>query len=127
MPINHINAYMNPLSDISTPNHKLTGRDDEKLKKACTDLEALFINQIFKSMRQTVPKAGLLGGGSGEEIFQSLFDQELSRSLAQQKGMGLGQMIYRQMTRHDSLPPPNSKMSLSGIQVRGSSISGQEE
>jgi len=127
MPINPINTYLNPLFDISTPNNRVTRRDDEKLKKACTDLEALFIHQIFKSMRQTIPKTGLLGGGSEEEIFQSLFDQELSRSLAQRKGMGLGQMIYRQMTRQGSLPSPNSKVSLPEIQEKQSSISIQEE
>ena len=73
--------------------------DEEKLRKACTDFESIFLNQILRAMRQTVPHGGFLKEGPEKDIFQSLFDQELSRSLAQRKGMGLGEMIFRQMKR----------------------------
>jgi flagellar protein FlgJ len=73
--------------------------DEEKLKKACMNFESLFIQRLWKSMRQTVMKSGLFGGGTEEEVYQSLFDQELSKSLASGRGISLGKMIYEQMMK----------------------------
>ncbi len=127
MPINPINTDTKPLSDLLTQNSKGSRVDDAKLKKACTELESLFIHQMFKAMRQTLPKTRLFGGGAGEEAFQSLFDQELSRSMAQRSGIGLGQRIYQQMIRRGNPPSVDSKSSFSGIEEKGPSLSGQEE
>jgi len=74
--------------------------DEERLKKACSDFESIFIHQVLKSMRQTVPQTGFFGEGPEKEIFQSFFDQELSKSLAQQGGLGLGNRLYRQMMKY---------------------------
>ena len=64
--------------------------DREKLKKACADFEALFLAQMLKGMRRTIPQTGLMGSGPGKEIYQTLMDRELSRNMAQRGGMGLG-------------------------------------
>ena len=80
--------------------------DEEKLKRACMDFESIFIHQMLKSMRETVPKSGLLGEGPDKGIFESLFDQEWSKSLAQQGGLGLGKMLYKQMLRSDGEKRP---------------------
>jgi flagellar protein FlgJ len=80
----------------------------EKLKKACTDFDALFMAQMLKSMRQTIPQTGFLGKGPGNDIYQGLMDQELSRKLSQSKGLGLGKVIYRQMLKREEKTPPVS-------------------
>jgi len=80
--------------------------DEDRLRKASADFEAVFINQMFKSMRATVPRSELFGGGPSKDIVQSLFDEELSRVMAKRGGIGLGEMIYRQMSRR---PPPQAE------------------
>ena len=50
----------------------------EELKKACDEFEALFWEQLLKTMRKTIPKSNLLGKGREEELYTSLYDQELS-------------------------------------------------
>jgi flagellar protein FlgJ len=77
------------------------GFDKEKLKKACTEFEALFINQLLQFMRRTIPSSspGMLG--SGKDVYQSLFDQELSKSMAKRGGMKIGEMVYKQMMRRE--------------------------
>jgi flagellar protein FlgJ len=82
----------------------LTGKgrkslDQERLKKACADFEAIFIQQILKSMRQTVIRSDLFGKGTERDIFESLLDQEWSKGLAR-RGMGLGNKLYRQMMKY---------------------------
>ncbi len=105
MPILAINELLNPLPSVRGQQEQKI--DGEKLKKACADFEAIFIHQLFKSMRQTVPKGGLLGEGPGMEIYQSLFDQELSKSLASQGRLGLGGMIYRQKLQQEERKHPS--------------------
>jgi Rod binding domain-containing protein len=77
------------------------GSAKEKLKKASTEFEALFIQEILKFMRQTIPAAGLTEPGPGKEIYQSLLDQELSKNLAKKGGLRIGEMVYRQMSRKE--------------------------
>jgi flagellar protein FlgJ len=81
------------------------GDDQEtvRLKSACRDLEAVFLNLMWTSMRATVPKASLMGGGFGEDIMRSMQDTELTKTMAQAGGMGLADMIYRQLSKTDNI------------------------
>lgn len=85
------------------------GRTDrEKLKKACTEFEAIFVREVLKFMRQTIPSSAAAGLGAGKDVYESLLDQELSRSLAGKGGLRIGEMVYRQMSRREdgALPSP---------------------
>jgi len=83
------------------------GIDPEKLKKACTEFEALFIQEILKFMRQTIPVSTLSGPGTGKEVYQSLLDQELGKNLAKKGGLRIGEMVYRQMVRKEEKKTPS--------------------
>ncbi len=74
-------------------------QQDAKLKAACTEMEALFLNILLTEMRKTVPKDGLTGGGSQEEIVRSLLDGEMTKNMAQAGGAGLADMLYRQLSQ----------------------------
>ncbi len=71
--------------------------DQEKLKRVCADFESIFIRQILQAMRQTLPEGGFIKGGPEKEIFQSLFDEELSKKIAGGRGWGLAKMLYQQL------------------------------
>jgi flagellar protein FlgJ len=73
------------------------GLDEVKLKKACQDFEAVFIGQIWKQMRASVPKEGLLHSKE-EEGYLSMFDQELSVKMSQSGGIGLSDMLYANLS-----------------------------
>lgn len=111
---------VNPLKLAESP-AKGRGKpklDEEKLKKACKDFEAIFINKMIKNMRATVPKSSLLDGGTQQEIYQSLFDEELSKSLAGKGGMGLGKILQRHLSprvpqpKGDTAAPDRETMNL---------------
>ncbi|MDT8903772.1 rod-binding protein [Anaeroselena agilis] len=83
-----------------------TGRDakeDAKLKAACTEMEAVFLNLLLKEMRKAVPKGGLVGNSSQEDIMRSLLDSELTKNMAQSGGVGLADMLYRQLSPKDAV------------------------
>lgn len=73
---------------------------DAKLKKAAQNLEGMFVQQLFKAMRETVPEQeGIVSGGAGEDIFTGLLDQHLAAETPKHWEGGLSDAIYRQMRR----------------------------
>ena len=74
--------------------------DQKKLRKASSDLEGLFVSQMFKAMRATVPTdEGIVSGGSGEEIFTGLMDEHLAAETPSHWGGGLSAALYRQLSK----------------------------
>ncbi len=72
---------------------------DAELRKACADFEALFLHKLLKTMRQTVPKSGLIDGGLKEEIFTDMLDEKIASAAAHGRGTGLGEKIYSDLRR----------------------------
>lgn len=68
----------------------------QKLRKACTDFEAVFISKMWEKMRATLPKDGLLHSPQ-EEMYRSMFDREFTEKMAADGGIGLGDMLYNQL------------------------------
>lgn len=76
----------------------LNEKDDKKLKEASKELEAVFINEIFKEMRKTINKDGLVEATPGREMFESMFDQQVATEAMKGKGYGLADIIYKQLS-----------------------------
>lgn len=71
---------------------------DEKLKQSAQALEGLFVQQLFKAMRETVPQQdGIVSGGAGEDLFTSLMDEHLATETPKQWEGGLAEALYRQL------------------------------
>jgi murein DD-endopeptidase MepM/ murein hydrolase activator NlpD len=75
---------------------------NSELKKACQDFESVFTYELLKSMRKTIDKCELFHGGQGEEIYESLLDQELSKSVSGYGSNSLSELLYQQLSRIDS-------------------------
>lgn len=71
----------------------------KKLREACEGFESIFIQKMWKEMRNTVPKSGLLSGRE-EQFWQDMYDQELSKSMTKAGGIGLADMMYEQLSRN---------------------------
>lgn len=70
---------------------------DERLRDVVKSLEGVFVEQLFKAMRETVPTDGLTGGGSGEEMFSGMLDQHLAAAVPGQLQSGLGESLLAQL------------------------------
>ncbi|WP_110954131.1 rod-binding protein [Anaerosinus massiliensis] len=84
-----------------------TAADDAKLKATCKEFEALFLNYMYTQMRDTIPENSLIGESSGEKIMQSMLDTELTKNMANAGGIGLGNMIYKQLSMSMKAKPKN--------------------
>ena len=77
--------------------------DSEKdMEKVARDFESVFVNKLLESMRKSVPKSGLLDS-SALDMYQSMMDQEMAKNMSERKGMGLGEMVYKDLSRLDKV------------------------
>lgn len=75
--------------------------ENRRLEKACADFEAIFVEQLFKTMRASVPESGLLDGGRAEDIYTSMMDQQVAREMAHGHGaIGLAKQMEARLTRY---------------------------
>lgn len=75
----------------------------EGLRRAAHQLEAVFLHQLFQAMRATVPNGGVVEQSEGERMFTAMLDERFSDLAAGRLSRGLGEALYRQLSRH--LPP----------------------
>ncbi|CAN5236660.1 hypothetical protein BH09GEM1_BH09GEM1_12070 [soil metagenome] len=71
----------------------------EALRQTAQSLQSVFVEQLFKAMRATVPVDGLTSGGQGEDMFREMLDQqaaELAPAQWQHAG-SLGDAVVRQL------------------------------
>lgn len=72
-------------------------------KKAATEFESFFLYYMLKTMRQAIPKGGLLDSKVGD-TYLGMLDQEVANQAAKQGGFGLAKSIERQFYPHLSGP-----------------------
>ena len=75
---------------------------DKKLKEACQGFEEMFLNLVYSKMRETVPDDPLFGNSNGEKIMQSMLDSELTKQMAKAGGVGMADMVYKQIKKDQS-------------------------
>jgi peptidoglycan hydrolase FlgJ len=95
------------------------GRDPKgAVRQAATQFEALFMQMVMKSMRDSVPKSGMLEG-SGSDVFQGMLDTQFSQAMTGRPG-GLSDLIAKQLMRSmriddPATPPTAPKVSVDGL------------
>jgi flagellar protein FlgJ len=97
----------NALDPRSLANVKLLAKENspEANKQVAQQFEAMFMQVVMKSMRDTVPSDGMFDSES-TKFYQSLQDQQMVMQMAQKGGFGLAAMIERQLNGTASLRPP---------------------
>lgn len=74
-------------------------KEKQRLKEAAGDFESLFVQQLMRTMRKSVPENGLFGTSNGEKIFREMLDDEYAKLASKApEGLGLKGSLYRQLT-----------------------------
>jgi Rod binding domain-containing protein len=74
----------------------------QAIRKTAEQFEAYFIQQMMKTMRESIEKSDLVDGGN-MDMYQDLMDKEVSLSMAKRGGMGMADMLERQMHQAQAL------------------------
>lgn len=81
--------------------------DNKRLDTACKDFEAILLNKIMSSMRESIPEGGLFEKSYGEKVFQSMLDEQMTKEMVHGKGMGLAKLLYQELSDKNLSSAPN--------------------
>lgn len=79
---------------------RTAAQQEAALRRTATQLEGVFVQQLFKAMRDTVDdEGGLVAAGGGETMFRDLLDQRVAEQVPAQWGPshGLAEKLYQQL------------------------------
>ena len=79
----------------------MTPVEERRLRESAREVEAVFVQQLLKTMRQASPGGPL--SGTGQRVYQDMMDQELGRAIAKGGGLGLADMLVRDVLRRQGL------------------------
>lgn len=83
---------------LSRLRHQASAEPEQAIREAARQFEALFMQQLLKSMRAAIPRSGLMDG-PGQSTYESMLDSQLAQSVGGQPG-GLADILVRQLSRH---------------------------
>jgi peptidoglycan hydrolase FlgJ len=77
--------------------------EDRALRKAAHEMESLFVQQLYKAMRETIPAdGGLVERTQGEDLFSGLMDERVAAETGSRWQRGLSDAIYGALRRISS-------------------------
>ena len=94
LPLSTLKIRMEQSRDL--PDAKGKG-DEAKLREAANEFEAIFIQQMLKTMRKTSLESEFIKKSEGEKIFRSMLDEQYAILSAKSGSLGLGEMIFQQL------------------------------
>ena len=71
--------------------------NEKNLKKICSQFEAIFLSYLFLQMKKTIPESGPLREEFAHRIYEEEFYTLLAEKLAEQGGVGLAKILYREL------------------------------
>jgi flagellar protein FlgJ len=80
-----------------------------RAREAARDFEALLLGQLLRTIRSSGAVGGALFTGQGQRIYREMMDDEMGRALAGAGGLGLADLIARDLMRR--LPAANDRSS----------------
>ena len=98
------NTIFNDIGYLASLRADAVSAPSTAINEVASQFEALFIQQMMKSMRDAVPKSDHL------DTYQAMADQQLSVNLAQQGGIGLARVLVEQMQTKGYVPPVTEQL-----------------
>ena len=83
----------------------ISNSKDKELMDVAKKFEAILIHQMLKAMRQTVHKSELLNSFSLQQ-YESMMDEEIASEMAKNKGIGLADSLFYQLSRLEKMTNP---------------------
>ena len=97
-----INTY-NDFQGLSQLKSEASARSPEATREAARQFEALFVQMMLKSMRD----ANAVLGEERDTTYDEMFDKQISLEMTRGKGLGMAEMLVRQLGGGDA-PEPGS-------------------
>jgi Rod binding domain-containing protein len=123
----------NALTAPITPDRRLAPVDkrkvDPKMREAAEGMEAMFLDFMMKSMRDTVQKSDMDLENAGTKLYRSMLDTETAKRAAHQGGIGLADQLiaYMESQRYNLPRHPTDDRAAAPEPRTGGTHAGQPE
>lgn len=100
MPVEGIGPKQIPLPASEGPqalDERRAVIEEQKLQKVARDFESIFLSQLVRAMGKTLPEGSMTTGGMAD----LMFDQVMGNALSEGGGIGLAEIIYRDLLSKD--------------------------
>ncbi|MCT9843237.1 flagellar assembly peptidoglycan hydrolase FlgJ [Leclercia adecarboxylata ATCC 23216 = NBRC 102595] len=74
------------------------------IRPVARQVEGMFVQMMLKSMREALPKDGIFSSDSSR-LYTSMYDQQIAQQMTSGKGLGLADVIVKQMAAAQGVPP----------------------
>ncbi|MGB0204121.1 MAG: flagellar assembly peptidoglycan hydrolase FlgJ [Neptuniibacter sp.] len=100
------------LAELQKLKSKAKTNSDEGLKLAAQQFEQLFLNMLLRSMREANAAFGEdnFMNSSQTKFYQSMYDNQISMEMANAKGIGLTDVLVRQLGGQADAKTPNPEL-----------------
>ncbi|WP_342321101.1 flagellar assembly peptidoglycan hydrolase FlgJ [Kosakonia sp. BYX6] len=79
------------------------------LRPVARQVEGMFVQMMLKSMREALPKDGIFSSDS-TRLYTSMYDQQIAQQMTAGKGLGLADMMVKQMAGDQAPVDPADQM-----------------
>jgi peptidoglycan hydrolase FlgJ len=98
-PVGHVSADVyTDFAGLTALKKSARSNDPDALRQVAKQYESLFARMMIKSMRDAVGKDPMFGSDQ-EQSYQEMYDDQLSIELTKGKGLGLADMLVKQMQK----------------------------
>jgi peptidoglycan hydrolase FlgJ len=105
-PINEAQIY-GDMAGLQALRKGARENDPAAIREGARQFESLFARMMIKSMRDAVGKDPIFGS-SQSELYQGMFDDQLAKQMTQGRGLGLADMLMRQLQHAGGGAAPTS-------------------
>lgn len=106
-PLNTHNALAVDSQSLDALRSQAKQAPDKALASAAKQFEAVFMSMLLKSMRDATPQDGMFDTEQ-TKMFTSMLDQQLSQNVGGSRGIGLADMMVKQLSKNIEMPDVES-------------------
>lgn len=114
--------YADP-ANLAGLKRQAAAQSPEALRETARQFESLFTSMMLKSMRDATPGDSLFGSDQ-QDFYQDMFDQQLSQQLSKGKGLGLADVLVRQLMQATGMPEEAMSAVTSGVGAGAGPVQG---
>jgi flagellar protein FlgJ len=89
---------------VTTPTPTgMSPAEERRLRSTAHEIESIFLAHMLKTMRQASGSKGTPLSGQGQRVYQEMMDEHLGRALSKGGGLGLSDMLVRDVLRRQGV------------------------
>lgn len=88
-----------PTLSVQNSQEENKTKELQALRSSCREFEAIYVQQMYKTMRKSIPDSGMFQKGMAEDVYREMIDMERAKQTAAGDGTGIGKAMYEQLVK----------------------------